>query len=226
MAGISFAGLLAGDACLVTATKVAAIRCDDDPHCVLPSAGGEAPEPWQPGCVARAGCATARRDSLPPCQDNLHGTPLAGFLASPGSFQTDFELRGVVVARYPRCRYESGIPEKRPPGVCTRECQASLVLVPEGTQVDWPGVALRATNASRGIVLAARDGTGSTEPLLCAGDQSGTCCPLPLDGRPVVATFTRTEPSGTDSQTGDRGDLVLTRICRVGDRVSEPRKPS
>jgi hypothetical protein len=176
--------------------------------------------------VARAGCATAQRRLLPLCQAGLQGTPLAGFLASPETFVKDFALRGVVVARHPRCLYERGIPEKLPPGVCTRECQAPLVLAPEGTEVDWPGVASRATNAGRGIILAARGGTGEKEPLLCEGDQSGACCPLPLDGTPVVATFTRAEPSGPDPRKGDHSDLVLTRICRVGDRVSESRRPS
>jgi len=51
----------------------------------------------------------------------------------------------------------------------------------------------------------------------CTGDSSALCCPLPLDGAPVVATFAagpRQAQTATD-RSGDYTGLVMTSLCRL-----------
>jgi hypothetical protein len=174
-------------ACLVSAC-LARPQCPDHTACERDPRCLKRAAQWAPECLARTGCPSDRRRTIEPCRSPLPAIPVGQFLASPQSHPPPLALRGILIA-------------------AIRARQVARMY-----PMDAPPLALRASFAAPAVRLEERDGE-----VRCTGDSSALCCPLPLDGAPVVVTFAagpRPVQTATD-RSGDQVGLVMISACRL-----------
>ena len=123
-------------------------------------------------CVVKRGCP--RVAPLPRCASSGPAQPLAELLAGA-------ERRvGEVV------RVEG--PLRRGPGVCTLLlCRKNACCNGCGADLMLGAAAGGADPRATGLTLVDRMGGPAARRLVCSGDDSGLCCPVPTEGRTVVA---------------------------------------
>jgi hypothetical protein len=180
--------------------------------------------------------------------DSVASVPVQRFLEKPEAFPLPVVVTGRFGVRA-LCRWKDEYHDPPMPGSCGPFCEAVMALVPaiderdparRRTRIEMirhpVGFEFRdqtADERTKGVALILPPGIAGGR-VECSGDDTGICCPYPVDGRDIRVTFTRRldppprQPAGEGFYFVDYDGLMLENICSddrsagLGELLGEP----